>query len=462
VLGDGVVVGHARTAGCVVEGDEPVSLIERSQESADALPRAVTIEYYDPARDYQAGQMRATMSGGRSQRRIDSAAALDAQAAKSLASDALARRWAGRDRVTLRLAPSFMALRPGEVVDVVGAPGLYRVEAVTLDGLVVVVEARRIPTGSSTLVADHGRGVLSPDIAIGQSVPVLLDLPATGSSDIDGFGMTLAVGSTGRFRPTAVTIEANGQPLTSLRVDRAAILGVATSVLAEGTTLSIDAINSIDVQLSNPQALLYHADEAALAMGANLAAVGKELIQFGRALALGGGAYRLSKLLRGRNGTQWAIADHASGEGIVLLDTASLVQVRMTPSMIGAAVAVHARGVADDEADPPTALGMAEGESLRPLSPCHLDASIEGSSLSVRWVARRAGSAWSGGHEEAATSTFEVTLRRDTGVLTRSTTASMLLVPMAEVSALGLGPIHIEVVEQGIVPSRPAITTVSA
>ena len=130
--------------------------------------------------------------------------------------------------------------------------------------------------------------------------------------------------------------------------------------------------------------------------------------------------------------------------------------------MIGATVAVHAHGVADDEANPPTALGPAEGESLRPLSPCHLDASIAGSSLSMRWAARRAGSGWSGGNEGAATSTFEVTLRRDTGVLTRSTTASMVLVPMAEVSALGLGPIHIEVVEQGIVPSRPAITTVSA
>ena len=34
------------------------------------------------------------------------------------------------------------------------------------------------------------------------------------------------------------------------------------------------------------------------------AAVGKELLQFGRAVALGGGAYRLSKLLRGRNGTE--------------------------------------------------------------------------------------------------------------------------------------------------------------
>jgi hypothetical protein len=54
-----------------------------------------------------------------------------------------------------------------------------------------------------------------------------------------------------------------------------------------------------------------------------------------------------------------------------------------------------------------------------------------------------------------------VTLRRDTGVLTRSTTASILLVPMTEVSALGLGSIQIEVVEQGIVPSRPAITTVN-
>jgi hypothetical protein len=356
-----------------------------------------------------------------------------------------------------------MALRPGQLVLIADVPGRYRIDAVTLDGLVAVVEARRVPTGASSLTADPGRGNLDPDTAIGRCLPVLLDLPATGMPETDGFGVTLAIGCDDRFKPTAAVVEANGQPLASVRVERAAIVGVATSILADGNPNVIDATNSLDLQLSNPQAMLYHADSAALAMGANALSVGSEIIQFGRAQALGGGAYRLTELLRGRRGTEWAMVSHSVGEQAVMLDPTSLISLRMDPAMRGALIKLRAYGVADDETDPPTAALPASGESLRPMSPCHLHASLDATSCSLRWVPRRAGSSWSeSGAAEPDSAVFGITLRRGIGEIVRTTNVPALELPAAEVSAMGSGPIEIEVIQQGVAPSRPAKITLNA
>ncbi len=463
--GAAVAIGDPARAGCVVEGDKAVPRVQREQEAAEALPTVLTIDYYDPERDYQAGRMRASLSaGGRSQRRIDSAAAMTAMDAKSLASDALARRWAGRDRVTLRLAPGFAALRPGQLVAIDRVPGRYRIDRVTIDGLVVVIEARRVPQGASELVADAGRGNLAPDVAIGRSVPMLFDLPMSGNASADAFGVTLALGSSGRFKPSTIAVEANGHPLASLRIDRAALTGIATSVLAAGAATLIDRINSVTVKLSDRAARLYHADSEALAMGANAMLVGSELIQFGRADALGDGEYLLSELLRGRRATEFAIASHASGERSVLIESASLITIAMDPAMLGATVTARAYGVADDEASPPSATIVAGGERLRPLSPCHVEVGVEAAAYRMRWTARRA-SAFKWGAsvaDETGAATYQVTVRRGTGVLTRVTTSPTLTVPVAEIAALGTGAIQFEVMEQGVVPSRPAIRTLNA
>ncbi len=365
--------------------------------------------------------------------------------------------------MTLRLAPSFLALRPGQLVAIADVAGIYRVEGVTLDGLVVVIEARRVPHGTSALVADPGRGNLDPDLATGHSIPLLLDLPASGDVGADQFGETVAIGSDGRFRPTAVTLEANGQPLASLRVDRAAVTGIATSPLGPGAATVIDRINSVDVTLSNPAGLLYHADVDALAMGANAMLVGDEWIQFGRAESLGEGNYRLSELLRGRRGSEWAMDMHASGEAVVLLDPESLTRIAMDRAMLGAEVVARAYGIADDEADPPSDVMPAAGESLRPLSPGHLEVVASATHYAVRWVARRSSLiGWPGGSDDVLSATFAVTAARGGPSLSRTTTATELAFTTAEIAALGSGPIHFEVVEQGGVSSRPALLTLIA
>jgi hypothetical protein len=61
--------------------------------------------------------------------------------------------------------------------------------------------------------------------------------------------------------------------------------------------------------------------------GANLLLVGQEIIQFADAEQLGPSDWRLSKLLRGRRGTEWAMSMHQVGEFVLVLDPAALSRV---------------------------------------------------------------------------------------------------------------------------------------
>ena len=68
------------------------------------------------------------------------------------------------------------------------------------------------------------------------------------------------------------------------------------------------------VELLNDSTWLKSRIDAAPVGGANLAMLGEELIQFGTAEQTGPSTFRLSRLLRGRRGSEWAMAGHALGE----------------------------------------------------------------------------------------------------------------------------------------------------
>jgi hypothetical protein len=70
---------------------------------------------------------------------------------------------------------------------------------------------------------------------------------------------------------------------------------------------------------------------------------------------------------------------------------------------------------------------------------------------------------WSSGWaDEGSTTAFAVTLRRGGGTIVTTTDVPQLAVPTSELNALGSGPTEIEVVKQGILPSRPAMITLNA
>src|SRR5690606_29048449 len=64
----------------------------------------------------------------------------------------------------------------------------------------------------------------------------------------------------------------------------------------------------------------------ALDRGANLALVGEELLQFGRAEPLGSRRWRLYDLWRGRRGSEAAIGGGVSGDRFILIEAAALAQ----------------------------------------------------------------------------------------------------------------------------------------
>lgn len=121
--------------------------------------------------------------------------------------------------------------------------------------------------------------------------------------------------------------------------------------------------------------------------GANLATLGNELIQFGRAEPMSGGGIRLSKLLRGRRGTEWAASTHSIGEPFLLIEPSTVRSLDLPASAVRALVQCTSHGVGD-VAPLPQIHRTVTGEAMRPPSPCHLTIRLFGQQLQLKWVWR--------------------------------------------------------------------------
>ncbi|MBY0520375.1 MAG: hypothetical protein K2P79_08125 [Sphingomonas sp.] len=147
-------------------------------------------------------------------------------------------------------------------------------------------------------------------------------------------------------------------------------------------------------QLLNAAMSLANASDAAINGGANLALIGDELVQFARAEPLGDGRWRLSRLLRGRRGTEMARGGHIVGERFVLIDPATLATTDLPLSAIGTDVRVLASGIGDT-AGPVAGHAAIAGTSILPPAPVHLRLHRDGGGLVLRWARRsRAGWRW--------------------------------------------------------------------
>ena len=152
----------------------------RSVAAIETVPRTVTLTYYDPARDYQAGMQQARRPGaGEREQRVEMPAVIDAGAAKTMAAAILARAEAARTSRTIATGLESLAVAPGACVAIAGEGGLWRVAETAVEGYVVtltlspVMPATLAATATSGTVAaaDHRRhrcrGGLAPGGAAG-------------------------------------------------------------------------------------------------------------------------------------------------------------------------------------------------------------------------------------------------------------------------------------------------------
>lgn len=357
------------------------------------------LRYYDIDRDYLPGVQRASGRPGPGQpQTIDFPAAMTASDARLLA-EAMARRakWS-RDQLAWRTSELDPAIAPGAIVTVPGQSGRWRVsEWEWREKGIELSLARIIPTGIDAQAAagvDPGRFNPPADLAAAATSLTAFELPWDGTGSGDAPTPFAAVSSAGsNWSGAALFVDQGDGGLISLGPSgrTRSIMGTALDSLPAANPMLFDRTATVTVELIDAEMELTDATGRQLSQGANRALLGNEIIQFARAVPLGGGRWRLETLLRGRGGTEAAVSGHEPGETLCLLDARP---VALDSSLVGNAAdtLIVASGKGDD--DPVTSAIAMRGITLRPLSPVHPRlATLEDGTLEIHWT-RRARGAW--------------------------------------------------------------------
>ena len=395
--------------------------LARDRRSEATLPANLSVAHYEPARDYQQGLQRVRDGGGgRRELRIDMPITLDAARVKSYAMSTLHRLRVERTTAKIWLPWRYLDLAPGRRIIVPGDRADWRVSGVTLDRM--VVEADLTQYGNvpgPALASDPGRNLPQPDVAHGPTVFHLLDLPPL--DDTVAAAPRVAVAAAGlsagwRRASLMLSLDDGASWQEAGATTSPAIIGTVQTQLPPGNAVLLDESNRLDVTLLNDSMQLHSCSSEALNAGANAAFVGNELIQFRSVEPLGDNRFRLSGLLRGRRGTEWAMQSHLAEEPFILAEREVFSFVDVPPGTV--LVRLMAVGIAD--VVPPEQRIERPAQAVRPLAPVHVRTRVlANGDTEINWVRRsRNGWRWLDGTDAPLveeSERFQVTLMANTG-----------------------------------------------
>lgn len=175
-------------------------------------------------------------------------------------------------------------------------------------------------------------------------------------------------------------------------VSAAATIGATVGALADwtgGNRWDDDSV--LEVVLASGS--FASATDLAVLNGANALAVASgddlEILQFANAELISTNRWRLTRLLRGRKGTERAIAGHAAGDRVVALDVATLRVVAQVRPDIGSERLYKGVTIGQAVSDADEVPFTLVGRSLLPLSPVSIRGERDiGGDLTITWIRR--------------------------------------------------------------------------
>lgn len=384
--------------------DRYFARLTRAQDSD--LPRQVALAFTEIGTDYQ----RATATS----RRLVGASTRNAHAELAMVwrGEQVERRaniwlqdlWATRERASFALPPSRLSLTPGDVaaLTVNGRRRLIEIEEIA-DAESRAIAARSIdPEVFNVALSPPAKQLVTVPAPVGPPHALALDLPNLSAAGAVVLSRLAVFASPW---PGAVAVWASRDRASYARAG----LALAPSVIGE----------TLDDLHAGPTALWHHADvrvkihggalastsDLAVLGGANAAALRNadghwEVIQFAQAELIGERTYRLSNLLRGQGGSEWAMVPLlAAGAPFVLLD-GHAVTIASGIEARDRAMALRIVAAGRDTADAAAlALDVTPGDTaLKPLAPVHLRAVRGDAGVTLRWIRRTRleGDSWSG------------------------------------------------------------------
>jgi hypothetical protein len=242
------------------------------------------------------------------------------------------------------------------------------------------------------------------------------------------------------WRGATVYVSADGGATYTVgfSVTAEATMGVTTTVLGDflGGNI-VDELNSVTVRLSHGS--LSSTSATGLLAGVNMAVCGDEILFFRDAPMIAENTFRVSGLLRGRRGSEYAMGSHAVGERFVVVDPTKFVRVTQSTADIGVEKLYKAVTSGRTLAATDSRAFTNEGCGLKPYAPVHLGGGRDASgNATLNWVRRgRISGEWRSGASvplSEETEAYEVEIFEDdtyatvvrtiTGITSQTTTYS--------------------------------------
>jgi hypothetical protein len=367
----------------------------RAQETD--LPREITFGFSDGGADYRRAAASSRRLVGASMRVIQSELAVvtNDSAAERRAEIWLQDLWAGRESAEFSLAPSMLWLTPGDVVALTarGRRHLLEIRDV-VDTESRAIKARSIdPEVFDLPLPNPHRRVPDIPAALGPAHALRLDLPLLDVQEPPVL-TRLAVFADPWPGPLAIWRSDDGLGFQRAGLVLApAIAGETLDELGRGPTSRWDIMNTFRVRLFG--GALASVSDPILLGGANIAAVrgadgAWEMLQFAHAELVAERTYKLSRLLRGQGGSEWAMADPLpEGAPFVLLDQ-HVVPVARGLDMLERTMQLRIVAAARDHGDL-AAISLSatpNAVALRPLSPVHGRAFRVAEGILLQWIRR--------------------------------------------------------------------------
>ncbi|MFK8252221.1 baseplate multidomain protein megatron [Ancylobacter terrae] len=376
-------------------GDDPPLRLVRGAEGE--LPRQVSIGYLDARTDYRhaSAASRRLAGAARAETGADLAMVTVDTVAEAAAEVWLQDAWAGRETANFALAPSRLALEPGDIVRL-DRDGRERLFAITTieDGEGRRITARSIdPEVFALPPRDPRTGSVGMPPAYGPAEALVVMLPALDAAQPTVLAH-LAVFAAPWPGAMAVWRSIDGASFRRIgTLPAPAVIGATATALPPGPAWRWDRAAVVEVELDG--GLLTTASEAAVLEGANALALiapdgAVEVIQFAEAELVGTRRWRLRGLLRGQLGTEaGADSEWPAGTRIVRVDR-NLLPVAEGFDLLGRAATFRIGRARRNHGEPDvTELSATIGpRTLAPLAPVHARGRRVAGGIALSWIRR--------------------------------------------------------------------------
>lgn len=397
----------ARAGRLAAEADPP-SLLEIRLKDDPQIPIQTRVTFADPARDFQANTQDSPLRESLRSSRVDNLeynVTLTADEARLIALRELYLAEVERIGYSFTLPYEYAYLAPTDVVTITHNGRDHRIRLLQITGgapgVIECLGVQDEPEANSQRVTgSSGQGQGTSTVAVPtSSVLQLIDVALLRDTD-DTAGVyaglaPLDAGNGSWGGGVLFRDRGNGyEQIEAFGV--AATMGRAITMLHSVSDFTVWDTQSF-VELDLYAGILENKTELQVLNGANALLVGNEIIQFTTAVQINGYSrrWRVSNLLRGRRGTDWAGATHDVGERVVLLNDA-LKFLTLDISERTQARNWKAVTAGQNIADVSVWAFTYDANNLKPLSPVNVQGARDGSNnLTIIWQRRtRIGGQW--------------------------------------------------------------------